>query len=59
MRLPPIKRNAAVPPKVVTRSLTRSFFQDDTPPVKVNVPAPSVMRPPKAFPPPASLLGWV
>src|SRR5205823_6202253 len=54
MRLPPINRNAAVPPTVVIRWLTRSAFQDDTPPVSVNVPAPRVTRPPKALPPPAA-----
>ncbi len=59
MRLPPINRNVAVPPMVVMRSLTRSDFQDDTPPVKVKTPAPSATRPPKVFPPPTALFGLV
>ena len=36
----------AVPPMVVMRSLARSDFQDDTPPVNVKTPAPSATRPP-------------
>ena len=55
--VPPISRNAAVPPYDVTRSLKVSGFQDARPAVSVSVPTPSATRPPKALPLPYSVLG--
>src|SRR5207237_10815554 len=57
IRVPPINRNAAVPPYDVTRSLKVSGFQDARPAVSVSVPTPSATRPPKALPLPYSVLG--
>src|SRR2546430_17148538 len=57
IRLPPMRRKAAVPPYEVTRPFKAAGFHEATPAVSVIVPSPREARPPNASPPPELSLG--
>src|SRR2546426_9777525 len=50
-KLPPISRNAALPPHEVTLTGSMSVLSEETPAVRVKVPTPSEAWPPHALPP--------